>query len=851
MDRPPATAVEDAGGDADQGPDDLETGEVASGEQPEPGVLVAPALMHYESPDYPPGVDGHAARVLLEVLVGADGVPVQAEPLQVDRAQSEVARPFRDAAVAHALSLRFEPATRDGAPIAARVRLEVRFEPEPAVDASNTPVQVPAHHHHGGDVSHAHPAPPAPEADGPQEWTATASVSRPLSAASSVQLRGPRLRLSPFRGTDDLLNAAPGFYAVKHGGGGKAAQYFLRGFDADHGTDVAFRIDGVPENHVSHGHGQGFTNLNWVIPETIDQVRVRKGPYFADAGDFATAGVVDMELRDGKAPSFVSGGAGTFGTLRGVALLSPQLDDLEPLLAAEVVRAAGFFDIDEELLRVNGLARVGRRLGHRAVLTTTLHTHVSDWRAPGQIPLREVRAGRLSRFGSLDENEGGQSARHALTARLRAEPADEDGEGYDLRAYAVASRLSLYSNFTFLSRDTVDGDMIRQSDSRSVLGLDGRYVLKRRVGPFALRSLLGLQLRRDRIDNTLADAPARQIDGQRVDAAIDQSTLGLFAEQRASYHHYLRVTLGLRGDVMSFAVDDRLGAGDDATSTGEESSSRASPKAGLVVTPLSDPEWLALFFNLGYGFHSNDARGVVPGSGPPVTAMTPALGYEVGARARLLDRLSLTGVAFLLDLDSELIWVGDEGNTEAGARTRRMGLEAELELEALRWLDLVVDATLVEARLRDAPGGEDAIPLAPRLLLQAAAWIHHRRSGLSGRLGATHVGDRPATEDEFLTAKGFTRLDVTVRYDHERFALALSASHLLSTAWRPAQFATPSRREGEAAGSVNQNRAPPASESPALASPAPACASPAPASPPAAALDASPVGSGSPGGASS
>jgi outer membrane receptor protein involved in Fe transport len=202
-----------------------------------------------------------------------------------------------------------------------------------------------------------------------------------------------------------------------------------------------------------------------------------------------------------------------------------------------------------------------------------------------------------------------------------------------------------------------------------------------------------------------------------------------------------------------------------------------------------------VYLNFGMGYHSNDARGVVRGD-DPVTPLTRAIGYEVGARTRLLQRLDLALSLFLLDLESEIVWVGDEGTTEARGPTRRIGAEGELRFEILPWLHADFDATLTRARFTEAPEGEDAVPLAPRLVLSGGLSARHP-GGWFGRAGVFHLGDRPATEDGFLTAEGVTRLDATLGYRHPRFELTLSLQNLLNTEWREAQFANVSRLPNE------------------------------------------------------
>jgi outer membrane receptor protein involved in Fe transport len=659
----------------------------------------------------------------------------------------------------------------------------------------------------------------APATSGGDELSfgATAEVERPPPSASSADLYGAQLRLRPFGSAGDLLNAGSGLYVIQHAGGGKANQYFLRGFDADHGTDVALHVDGIPMNHVSHGHGQGYTDLQWIIPELISRMEVRKGPYFAEYGDFATAGAVNLVLDAPVGRSSFTLGGGTYGTFRSVAILAPEVQRVEPVLAVELYGSDGPFDNPEDLRRVNVFGRLAHRWGDGASLSLTVTGHLSGWTANGQLPLREVRAGRLDRFGTLDPNEGGSTQRHGVYAALRVptggprragHAAGDDTRGepqatdqhppqrgmFELSGWLTYYRFALYSNFTYFSADPLSGDMIRQGDQRLTGGLRGAYGFEESLGEARVRARAGAQLRFDDIRNTLNAAPARELGAEVVNASVGQGSLGLFAEGDLRWR-WLRAVLGVRADYASFNVRDHL---EDRATLGSRTSGEAqdlilSPKATLVVTPL---EQLSLFANFGYGFHSNDARGVVTDV-DPATPMARARGAELGARVTVRDHLNVSAAAFLIDLESEVVWIGDAGTTEARGATRRMGLELNARATVLSWLSLDLDFTWTDSVFVDNPGNANSVALAPRLMLDAGVQLDHRPTGLSGRVGVLYVADRPATEDGFLQAAGFYRVDASLRWERERFALALTAQNLTNARWRQAQFATVSRLAGE------------------------------------------------------
>jgi outer membrane receptor protein involved in Fe transport len=634
------------------------------------------------------------------------------------------------------------------------------------------------------DLGLARAETPLPEQDS-EQTDVIVRGKRPTTAASSSTVRDRDFMLRPHQRPADILSVTPGLLVVQHAGGGKANQYFLRGFDADHGSDLALFVDGIPVNLVSHGHGQGYADLHWLIPELVSTIQVYKGPYFAEFGDFATAGAVNLVTRRSLDQSRVAIGGGMLDSYRALAVASPKLDGYDPLLAAEVYGTDGPFENPENLRRYNVFAKVTRRLSeaHNSSISLALTSYGAQWHASGQIPLREVLAGRLDRFGSVDPSEGGRSQRHGAYLSYRAYP-DSDS-ALSLLGYFTRYELGLYSNFSFASRDPINGDMIEQTDSRSIGGLSASYRLARSLSGIELETTVGVQGRSDSIDNGLFYARRRERLGSVVDSDILESSLGVYAQEDVTWTKWLRSVVGVRADYVRFDVGDRL---EPDGENRVRDAALLSPKASIITTPR--PE-LDLYLNFGSGFHSNDARGVVQ-QDERATPLARALGYEAGARLELFDRLDLALSAFVLDLESEIVWVGDEGTTEARGPTRRLGGEFELRVELLSWLFADADLALTRARFLGAPGGANAVPLAPSRQVSGGLSVRHP-GGFFGRAGLVHVGDRPATEDRFLTAEGFTRFDATLGYRHRRFEISVSGQNLSNASWREAQFASVSR----------------------------------------------------------
>jgi outer membrane receptor protein involved in Fe transport len=784
--------------------------------------------------------DPRSVRVVLTLKLDAAGQLTSADLADIAPAGPDDAS-FIEAARTYVQTVRFAPARSGEAAVASSVRFEVQFpalpdrgadagvgaspaEPTPGAqplpldasvapadaastassaasshgevapaDAASLAISAPAArgelahaHKHKHEIVHSH-LHGAHEAHAVEEYSASALIARPERSASAYTLSRKDLPRGAHVVAGDLARAVPGMFVVQHAGGGKANQYFLRGFDADHGTDVALSVDGIPVNMVSHGHGQGYADLNWIIPELVETVVVRKGTYDARDGDFATAGAIDFQTGT-ELQNRVTVEGGMFHSYRALALVGTRHDDLKLSAAAELLGTDGPFERAEDLQRINLFARAATELG-QGELALTMTGYLSGWNASGQIPLRAVRAGTLDRFGSLDPYEGGSSSRHNLSLRYRSAPTES--KRWEALAYATLYRFSLYSDFTFFRDDSARGDMIHQRDRRTLGGAKLRYERDDSLGSLQLTTRFGFELRHDAIDNGLDRAPGREWADSLVDARIDQTSAGAYLEQEVEWTRWLRTTAGVRADTFSFSVADALE--DRATlstrSSGEKLATRVSPKASVTLTPIA---WLSLYGNYGLGFHSNDARGVLAG----VTPLTRADGYEVGLSIKLLERVRARVALFRIDLDSELVWVGDEGTTEASGATRRQGFETDVHVDVLPWLFADASLVLTQAEYVDAPAAEARVALAPRRLLTGKLTAIHP-SGPFGRLSVMNLGARPATEDGSLTAEGFTRVDLSVGYRHPRFELAVSLENLLDTSWRESQFANSSRLRGE------------------------------------------------------
>jgi hypothetical protein len=638
----------------------------------------------------------------------------------------------------------------------------------------------------------------------------TIQAEKPGSESASRTVVGRReLELRPRLRPGDILEAVPGLFAVQHAGGGKANQYFLRGFDADHGTDVAFFTDGVPVNMVSHGHGQGFSDFHFLIPELVTSLDGYKGPYYANLGDFATAGAVNLHLAEKFDESLAQYSLGQYGIMRGLVIESPDLgDDWRAVAAAELYKDDGPFQNPEQLKRFNLYLKATHDFGRSSKAQLTWMSYGSSWNGSGQIPARAVcdegvfqdptpgapQKPCIDHFGNVDPTEGGATQRHLGQLSLSTAFHDAD---LSLMAYVVRYRFTLFSNFTFFKDDPVHGDEIEQDDSRTTGGVDLRYRKHDHYLGGQFTTSLGAQVRLDSIDNALYHDVARERLEDRVNASIAESQIGAYVEEDARVRKWLRFVVGARVQRVDVSVDDHL---EDRKTPGNASSGARGamqilPKAMAVVSPI--PE-LDLFADYGRGFHSNDARGAVLAKGA-ATLITPATGYEIGARVSPLRNLSFTATGYLLDLDSELVWSGDAGNTEASGQTRRYGLELGGRFRIGNWLFADVDATFNHAAYRVNAGDGDAVALAPTRTLSAGIGVRPTIGAFTpfASLRLKSLGARPANQDGSLVAEGFTVVDANAGLRWKRVELGLDIQNLFNARWREVQFATESRLASE------------------------------------------------------
>ncbi|MBW3571717.1 MAG: TonB-dependent receptor [Gemmatimonadetes bacterium] len=625
----------------------------------------------------------------------------------------------------------------------------------------------------------------------------TITADRGFSPSSSALIGELDLHLRPRESSQELLRVVPGVFIAQHAGGGKAEQIFARGFDADHGTDVAISVDGLPVNMVSHAHGQGYADLHFLIPETVERVEVRKGPYDPRDGDFATAAAISFRTRDRLAAREVAVRGGSFETGHFVALVPLGGDRTRPggYLAAAGQTSRGPFQRPQDYRRTNAMARWTAPAGAGAELFASASTFSARWDASGQVPERAVRSGAISRFGAIDGSEGGRTGRHDAVLGLRSAPGAE--RPWEVRAYATRYDLDLFSNFTFFLADPERGDGIEQVDRRWVTGLSGQHSRPGTLFGVPGTLSVGSTVRADRAEVALHSQRERERLGPRVQADVRQTHVGVWAGEALSLSGRVRLQVGLRADVFRFGVVDRLAA--PAAGAGAVAwKAIVSPRATLAGDLARSTTVHAA---VGTGFHSNDARHVATAA-PGTPVLPRAVGADLGVR-HTWTAGSVAATAWALSLESELVYVGDEGTTEASGRSRRRGVDLEGRVRVLPWVWADADVSLAQGRFPDEPDGADRIPLAPTVVSSGGLTV--RDAGpWTGGLRFRQVGSRPANETGSVTARGYRVWQLFAARTFRQVTLRAGIENLFDAEWNEAQFATTSRLAGEPAEGITE-----------------------------------------------
>jgi hypothetical protein len=645
-----------------------------------------------------------------------------------------------------------------------------------------------------------------------------------MAAASAGDISQSELASQPLLRPAAILENIPGLIVTQHSGEGKANQYFLRAFNLDHGTDLALEVDDMPVNMPSHAHGQGYSDLNFVIPELAGDLHYKKGPYYADEGDFATAGTARIGLVN-EAPIAATLGFGEDGYRRALLTGSGPVGGGTLVAAAEVYHNDGPFDVPDDYSRLNGTLRYYRG-DAQDYFSVTAMAYSGKWNSTDQVPQHAIETGLIDRFGTLNATDGGISSRSSLSFN-RVKQTDDDQ--VQISAYVIRYKLDLWSTFTYYLKDPVNGDQMLQHDDRVIYGFKASKTWFGHLFDLPMTSVIGLQARVDDIrDVGIFPTLERQVIGTTQNAGVLESNGALYAESGVQWLPYLSTTLGLREDQFDFDVKDKMLNRDGSCNissdplgcvTGNQRATIFSPKLGVVLGPWAKTTY---FLNVGDGYHSNDARGVTrSGQNPeqtPVTPLTRATSAEVGIASQWMPNLETRLDIFQLKLKSELIFDGDAGVTSPSGATTRRGVEWGSTYHVNSWLAAEFNAAFTRARFdSNAPADDlgcgDAspahpctqpiaivgryVPNSPTNVVDAGLTAQ-RESGWFGALRSRHFGESPLVEDNSAKSPAYTTVDAQVGFRRgKQWTAALDIFNIANVKWNDIEYYYVSRLKNE------------------------------------------------------
>jgi len=593
---------------------------------------------------------------------------------------------------------------------------------------------------------------------------------------------------NPVNSSQEVLRTVPGLIIGQHAGGGKAEQIFLRGFDNDHGTDINISVDGIPVNLISHAHGQGYADLHFLIPEMIDKIDFGKGPYYSDKGNFTTTAYVEFKTKNRLENNYSSVEYGDFNTFRNVMMLNLVDNNRHYAYAAsEFLMSDGAFESPQNFNRINISGKYSYRQNNKIVSVLLSHFR-SKWNASGQIPQRAIDAGLISRFGSIDDTEGGNTGRSNFAINYT----DLINEDLFVKSKLFYSKydFELYSNFTFFLNDSINGDQIKQKENRTIFGGQTEINKNYKNSSFDINTKLAAGFLINKIYN---DELSHTVERKYL---INQLSLGDINETNLySYFNTefdfgkLLINPSFRIDYIVFDYVDKL---DSIYENKVTSGFVPQPKLNFVYNFNKN---IQLYLKTGIGFHSNDTR--VSVADTQFGSLPKAYGADFGGIYKLTKNIMINAAVWYLFLEQEFVYVGDEAVVEPSGQTERKGIDFGLRYQINDYLFLSGDFTYSHARSIEEPDGNNHIPLAPVYTGTGGLFLRDFK-GFSGGIQFRNISDRPANEDYSITAKGYTIADVNLMYAFKKIDFGFSIENVFNAEWNETQFATETRLFNEA-----------------------------------------------------
>ena len=602
------------------------------------------------------------------------------------------------------------------------------------------------------------------------------------------------IKLRPVNTSQDILRMVNGLFIAQHAGGGKAEQIFLRGYDIDHGTDINITVDGMPVNMVSHAHGQGYADLHFLIPETVERVNFDKGPYFTAKGNLATAGFVEMQTKDFLQNNIVKIQAGQFNTKRVMGmfkLLNKQNNKTRQQLyvASEYFKSEGYFEAPQNFHRFNVMAKYNTIFNNNSHLTIIASTLDSRWNASGQVPERAVESGMISRFGSIDNSEGGNTSRTNISVKFSKQW--KSGWNTTDQFYFTSYHFNLFSNFTFFLNDPINGDEINQQEKRNVYGYTGTMTKNYFVGNKKSSTDIGWGFRYDDVRNIQLDnVVKREFLAHVQQGTIHEANPFVYINQNIELNNKFNINAGLRYDHFKFGYKNILLGEDNFRN---QTRSTISPKINFSYTPNTT---VKIYLNTGIGFHSNDTRVILRNSANDI--LPKVFGADLGIVLKPTKNLIIKTALWQFYSQQEFVYVGDAGIVEPGGKTKRNGIDLSVRYQTTKWLFADVDVNYARPRSIGTAKGEDYVPLAPAFS-SIGGLTAKSKKGFSGSLRYRLLSDRPAKEDNSIIAEGYFLVDGVLSYAHKNIEFSVCIENILNTKWKEAQFDTESRLQFEPA----------------------------------------------------
>jgi hypothetical protein len=605
------------------------------------------------------------------------------------------------------------------------------------------------------------------------------------------------IALRPVNSAQELLRIVPGLFIAQHAGGGKAEQIFLRGFDCDHGTDIALSVDGLPVNMVSHAHGQGYADLHFVIPEIVEKIAVNKGCYDATVGNFATAGAISFQTQNYLNKNKISIETGMYNHLRlftAFNLLGQKARENQQnwYVASEYLFRKGFFQNPDNLNRLNFFTKYQALIDEKHILTVSFSHFNSFWNASGQIPEKEVENGNLNYFGSIDNSEGGKTSR--TNANLQLISTISDHQYFKNQVFFSQYKFDLFSNFTFFLHDKVNGDEIRQKEDRKIYGYNGAFHQKNAWRKLKFETEIGANIRLDDIQNSeLSRVKRRNIFLNPISFGdIQELNAALYVNENVQITPKFGANIGARIDAFVFNYNNKLDSNGYQLQNVKQIT--PSPKLNFYYNVNKN---CTLFANSGVGFHSNDTRVVVSQNGLQI--LPKSFGTEIGAELKPLPNLFIHTALWSLFLQQEFVYVGDEAVVEPSGKTQRTGIDFSARWQIVRWLSADCDVNFAHPRaLNSASENEKYIPLAPIFTSIGGIKINIKEN-LAFSLRYRYLGNRPANAANSLVAKGYFLLDANLNYTLNQFEMSFLVENVANTKWKEAQFETESQLQNASA----------------------------------------------------